>query len=84
MTTPEGSMVHGPKAMLTKLPSVDRLIHTPIGARLQAEHGPLFVTRQARELLAQWRADLLSDPVPSRVTSLWQDNADMTDRKSVV
>ena len=79
MTTPEGSMVHGPKAMLTKLPSVDRLIHTPIGARLQAEHGPLFVTRQARELLAQWRADLLSDPVPSRVTSLWQDNADMTD-----
>ena len=55
-------MVHGPKAMLSKLPSIDRFIHFSACQPLLVAHGPVFVTREARALLAQVRAQLQDDP----------------------
>ena len=59
MTSPDGSMVHGPKAMLSKLPSVDRLIKHATAQALVAAHGGVFVTHEARALLADIRAQVL-------------------------
>lgn len=65
MTSPDGSMVHGPKAMLTKLPSVDRLINLPASQVLVTAHGAALVTEQARVLLAEVRQDLLNGSMPA-------------------
>ena len=60
MTQPPGSIVHGPKAAsLSQLPSVDRLVQHPGCAELIRAHGAVFVTQQARTLLAQFRRQLL-------------------------
>lgn len=64
MNAPDGSMVHGPKAMLSKLPSVDRLINFPACQRLLAAHGNVFVTEEARALLAATRQQLLDGATP--------------------
>ena len=55
-------MVHAPKALLSKLPSIDRFIHFSACQPLLVAHGPVFVTREARALLAQVRAQLQDDP----------------------
>ncbi|MDP1654628.1 MAG: L-seryl-tRNA(Sec) selenium transferase [Hylemonella sp.] len=65
MTSPDGSMVHGPKAMLAKLPSVDRLINLPASQALVTAHGAALVTEQARVLLAEVRQDLLNGSMPA-------------------
>jgi L-seryl-tRNA(Ser) seleniumtransferase len=57
-------MVHGPKAMLSQLPSVDRLINLPECAALLKAHGTRLVTVQARALLQDWREALLAGQVP--------------------
>lgn len=67
MDSPDGSMVHGPKAKLAKLPSVDRLIRLPGCQLLVAQHGAALVTEQARELLASLRQQMLSAPASSDV-----------------
>ena len=60
MTQPPGSIVHGPKAAsLSQLPSVDRLVQHQGCAELIRAHGAVFVTQQARTLLAQFRRQLL-------------------------
>ena len=64
MHSPDGSMVHGPKAMLSKLPSVDRLVNQPASQRLVALHGAALVTEQTRALLAELRQQLLDGPRP--------------------
>ena len=52
--------MHGPKAAsLSQLPSVDRLVQHPGCAELIRAHGAVFVTQQARTLLAQFRRQLL-------------------------
>ena len=58
MASPDGSMVHGPQAMLSKLPSVDRLIHAPASQALVTQYGATLVTEQARALLAMLRQQL--------------------------
>lgn len=65
MGGPDGSMVHGPKAMLNKLPSVDRLIQLPASKSLVAAHGVALVTEQARALQAELRQGLLDGAVPA-------------------
>lgn len=65
MNAPDGSMVHGPKAMLSKLPSVDRLIKLPACQALAAVHGIALVTEQARVLLGELRQQLLDGTVPA-------------------
>jgi len=56
-------MVHGPKAMLSRLPSVDRLLnHSPA---LVAQYGASLVTEQARALLAELRQQLLAGQTPA-------------------
>jgi L-seryl-tRNA(Ser) seleniumtransferase len=67
MSAPDGSMVHGPKAMLSKLPSVDRLINHPACQALVAAHGAALVTEQARALLAELRQAILGDSPPAAV-----------------
>ncbi len=65
MNAPDGSMVHGPKAMLSKLPSVDRLINNPASQALVAAHGAAFVTAEARALLGELRQLLLDGGTPA-------------------
>ncbi|QKO21149.1 L-seryl-tRNA(Sec) selenium transferase [Rhodoferax sp. BAB1] len=67
MGASDGSMVHGPKAMLSKLPSVDRLIKHPASQALVAAHGAVLVTEQARVLLAELRQTLLGEQPPASV-----------------
>ncbi len=67
MGSSDGSMVHGPKAMLSKLPSVDRLIKHPASQALVAVHGAVLVTEQARVLLAELRQTLLGESPPASV-----------------
>jgi L-seryl-tRNA(Ser) seleniumtransferase len=57
--SPEGSIVDGPKALLAKLPSVDRLISRPAAQLLVTRHGATLVTQQARELMAGLRQQIL-------------------------
>ena len=64
MGSSDGSMVHGPKAMLSKLPSVDRLIKLPASQALVGAHGAALVTGQARALLAGLRQTLLDAAAP--------------------
>ena len=64
MGASDGSMVHGPKAMLSKLPSVDRLINLPASHALMAAHGAALVTEQVRALLAGLRQQLLEGVAP--------------------
>lgn len=59
MGASDGSMVHGPKAMLSQLPSVDRLIKLPASQALVAVHGAVCVTGEARALLTELRQQLL-------------------------
>ena len=59
MQSPEGSIVDGPKALLAKLPSVDRLISRPAAKLLVTRHGATLVTQQARELMAGLRQQIL-------------------------
>lgn len=56
--TPQASMVHGLKAELKQIPSVDRLLHG-VPALVQA-HGHRFVAAEARALLDQLRARALA------------------------
>lgn len=65
MGSSDGSMVHGPKAMLSKLPSVDRLVNLPASQALVAAHGAALVTEQARALLAGLRQNLLDGAAPT-------------------
>lgn len=65
MNAPDGSMVHGPKAMLSQLPSVDRLIKLPASQALVAAHGAALVTGEARALLAGVRQQVLDGVLPS-------------------
>lgn len=65
MGAPDGSMVHGPKAMLSKLPSVDRFINLPASQALVAAHGAALVTAEARALLAGVRQQVLDGVLPS-------------------
>lgn len=67
MGSSDGSMVHGPKAMLSKLPSVDRLINLPASQTLVAAHGAALVTEQARALLGEVRQQLLEGVRPVMV-----------------
>jgi len=67
MNAPDGSMVHGPKALLQQLPSVDRLIKHPASQALVAAHGAALVTEQARVLLAELRQTLLGESPPASV-----------------
>lgn len=64
MLSPDGSMVHGPKAMLAKLPSVDRLVNQTECQSLGALHGAALVTHEARALLAALRQQLLDGTLP--------------------
>lgn len=64
MGSSDGSMVHGPKAMLASLPSVDRLVKLPGCQPLVARHGAVLVTEQARALLAGLRQQLLDGTQP--------------------
>ena len=65
MAVPAGSIVDGPKARLSQLPSVDRLLSGAAGQALAAAHGPSFVTREAREVLSAAReAVRLGEDVP--------------------
>ncbi len=68
MDTPEGSMVHGPKATLQQLPSVDRLIRAPANAALLRAHGATFVTQVARALLQHTREALCASQTPPPAT----------------
>ena len=68
MDTPEGSMVHGPKATLQQLPSVDRLIRAPANAALLRAHGATFVTQVARALLQHTREALCASQAPPPAT----------------
>jgi L-seryl-tRNA(Ser) seleniumtransferase len=56
-------MVHGPKAMLSKLPSVDRLLNS--SPALVAQYGAALVTEQARALLGELRQQLLAGQTPA-------------------
>jgi len=56
--TPQASMVHGLKAELKQIPSVDRLLHA-VPALVQA-HGHCFVAAEARALLNQLRVRALA------------------------
>ena len=67
MGSSDGSMVHGPKAMLSKLPSVDRLINLPASQTLVAAHGAALVTEQARALLGEVRQQLLDPDTSANV-----------------
>ena len=60
MAAPDGSIVDGPKALLAKLPSVDRLINRPAAQALVAAHGATLVTHEARALLGELRQALLA------------------------
>lgn len=66
MRSSDGSMVHGPKAMLSKLPSVDRLINLPACRAPLAAHGAAFVTGEARALLTELRQQLREGRPPAR------------------
>ena len=57
---PEESVVHGSKARPQDLPSIDRLLRSPAGAALVAEHGHTFVATQARALLDGLRVQTLA------------------------
>ena len=73
MTSSDGSMVHGPKAMLSQLPSVDRLLKCPVAQALISSYGAAFVTCEARALLAEWRQHVLS----GKTLTLSLDEADI-------
>jgi L-seryl-tRNA(Ser) seleniumtransferase len=53
-------MVHGSKALLSQLPSVDRLLALPAAQALVAAHGHTLVADQARALLAALRSSALA------------------------
>jgi len=55
MAAPVESIVHGSKATLDQLPSVDRLLHLPAALALIERHGHTLVVGQCRALVAQLR-----------------------------
>jgi L-seryl-tRNA(Ser) seleniumtransferase len=55
MTAPVESIVHGSKATLRQLPSVDRLLCLPSARALIEQHGHTLVADQCRELLVELR-----------------------------
>jgi len=55
MSRPVESIVHGSKATLHQLPSVDRLLHLQPARDLIERHGHTLVATQCRALLAQLR-----------------------------
>jgi L-seryl-tRNA(Ser) seleniumtransferase len=55
MARPEQSVVDGSKASPKDLPSVDRLLRSPTGRALVAEHGHTLVAGEARALLETLR-----------------------------
>jgi L-seryl-tRNA(Ser) seleniumtransferase len=65
MAAPDGSIVDGPKALLAKLPSVDRLINRPGAQALVAAHGATLVTNEARALLGELRQAVLAGQAPA-------------------
>jgi L-seryl-tRNA(Ser) seleniumtransferase len=62
MNTPQESMVHGLKAELKQIPSVDRLLHSV--PALLARHGHRFVAAEARGLLDRLRLLALAGELP--------------------
>ena len=64
MATPAESMVHGPKALLARLPSVDRVLQRPGPRALVERHGATLVADELRAQLAEWRGALLAGAVP--------------------
>ena len=48
MATPAESMVHGPKALLARLPSVDRVLQRPGPRALVERHGATLVADELR------------------------------------
>ncbi len=65
MGAPDGSIVDGPKALLARLPSVDKLINRPGAQALVAAHGATLVTNEARALLAGLRQAVLAGGSPA-------------------
>jgi L-seryl-tRNA(Ser) seleniumtransferase len=63
-TPPDEPPALGPKTMLSRLPSIDRLIRSPECAALVARHGATFVTGEARALLGEARARMLEGADP--------------------
>ena len=55
MAGPVESIVHGSKATLFRLPSVDRLLRLPGSALLIEQHGHTLVANECRALLADLR-----------------------------
>jgi L-seryl-tRNA(Ser) seleniumtransferase len=55
MAAPVESIVHGSKATLRQLPSVDRLLRLPAARALVERHGHTLVANQCRELLGEMR-----------------------------
>ncbi len=55
MTLPVESIVHGSKAALRQLPSVDRLLRLPAARALIEQHGHTLVADQCRDLLEELR-----------------------------
>jgi L-seryl-tRNA(Ser) seleniumtransferase len=55
MAAPIESIVHGSKATLQQLPSVDRLLRLPAAGALIQQHGHTLVADQCRALLADLR-----------------------------
>jgi L-seryl-tRNA(Ser) seleniumtransferase len=83
MARPEQSVVDGSKASPKDLPSVDRMLRSPAGHALVAEHGHTLVAGEARALLETMRdraragqlaalevaADTLGDTLSGRVNA---------------
>jgi L-seryl-tRNA(Ser) seleniumtransferase len=61
MAAPIESIVHGSKATLQQLPSIDRLLRLPAARVLVERHGHTLVAEQCRGLLAQLRERAHSD-----------------------
>jgi L-seryl-tRNA(Ser) seleniumtransferase len=55
MTAPVESIVHGSKATLQQLPSVDRLLRLPAARALIEQHGHTLVADQCRQVLGELR-----------------------------
>ncbi|MFM8609795.1 MAG: L-seryl-tRNA(Sec) selenium transferase [Burkholderiaceae bacterium] len=78
---PDGSIVDGPqaaagapeaKALLSRLPSTDRLLQRPAAQALASAHGASFVANEARALLADLRQRLLRGHADAALLALLQ------------
>jgi L-seryl-tRNA(Ser) seleniumtransferase len=60
MAAPVESIVHGSKATLRQLPSVDRVLRLPAASALIEQHGHTLVADQCRQLLEELRQRICS------------------------